>query len=75
VLRFADEKVHVLGHDDISGDVAAIPAADTFQFLFEGISSRDGVEHPHSLITAEGDEVQTVLVLISNWLDVHLPRL
>jgi hypothetical protein len=57
-LRFADEQVHMLGHDYISGNEAAMPPADTFQLTRKSIFSRGRVKQLHPPITAECDEVQ-----------------
>ena len=40
-LRFTEEKVDVLGHDDVSRDKTTIPAADTLQLLLEDVSRCD----------------------------------
>ena len=62
----------MLRHHDISGDEAAVPAADTFQFALKGVSRAPaGVQQFHPPIAAEGDEVQAALILITDWLDVH----
>jgi hypothetical protein len=53
----------------------AIPAANALKYLLERIPGGDGIQQLHALIAAEGDEVQAVLAVISNWLDVHSCRL
>ena len=37
-FRFADEQMYVLGHHHVTGDVAAVPAADSLEFTLEGLS-------------------------------------
>jgi len=37
-LGFAQEKVHVFGHDDVSINAQMVHAADTFESFFEGTS-------------------------------------
>ncbi len=74
-LGFTEQKVNVLGHDDVSRDKTTIPAADTLQFPLKHLSRCDWVKQFLALITTEGDEVQASLILISDWFDVHACRL
>ena len=65
----------MLGHHDITGDVAAIPDANALQFSLEGLFRRWRIKQRHPVITTERDEMQAVLVLIADWFNVHLCRL
>ena len=74
-LRFTDEQVHVLRHHDISSHIAAVPDADSLEFSLESFFCCGRIQQPPTLAAAEGDEVQTALVLVSNRFDVHSCRL
>src|SRR5271165_3886826 len=61
----------MFGHDCVSGDPAAVPAADAFQFAFEYFTGGNRVEQLHPAIATERDEVQTVLMLVADRLNGH----
>jgi len=61
--------------DHVSGNGASIPAPDSFQFVFERLAGCGGFEQFPSLITTKRNEVETTLVLMPDWLYVHLRRL
>ena len=65
VERFAEEKVDVLGHDDVAEDVELIALASEFERIEEDISCGRGVEVGFAVVAAEGDEVVVTLLLVS----------
>ena len=54
---FAQQKMHVFGHDDVSVDAELVTAADTFESFLEGMSGWRIQEQGFASVTREGDEV------------------
>ena len=71
--RLTDEQMHMLWHHDVTNNVHPVPAANPLQIFFKDLSGTHGIQQLHPPETAEGDEVQTPLVLITDWLG-HLRR-
>src|SRR5262249_42530851 len=70
-LRFADEQMNVFGHYHITGDVAAVPAPNSFEFALEGLSRCNRIENRHATITAGSYETLAPLLLIAFGLRSH----
>lgn len=64
-FRFTDQQMNMLRHDDVADYAATVPAANTFQRLFEYVPRFFGIEQRHALVATEGDEVQAALVLVA----------
>jgi len=62
-LGFADQKMDVFGHDYVSRDVEVIPSARAFENFEEGVAGFGSAEEWVAMLTAEGDEVETVSFL------------
>jgi hypothetical protein len=56
--RFAEEQVHVLGHDHVTDHDKTIAAADLFQHLEKEIAILPATQQGAPLITTGGDKVQ-----------------
>ena len=69
--RFAEEQMNVLGHHDISCDVAAVPTPDSFEFAFESLPRCNGMQKRHPAITTEGYEMLALFVLVTFGLGSH----
>jgi hypothetical protein len=65
-LRFSDEQVDMLGHQYVSGDHELILLPDSFQFVLEDGVCVGSRQERKSVITTEGDEVETAGFLDSN---------
>jgi superfamily I DNA and RNA helicase len=57
-LRFAEEQMHVLGHDHITDNDKTIATADLLQHLEKEIAILPATQQRASLITTGGDKVQ-----------------
>ncbi len=57
-LLFTHEEMNVFGHDYVSGDEHAVPAANIFQRPFEHSSGQGRAKQRLTTITAEGDEMK-----------------
>lgn len=68
---FAEEKVDVLGHDDVAEDFESIALAGEFKGVEEGVSCGWGVEVGFSVVAAKGDEVVVALSLITLEVEGH----
>ena len=64
--RFSDEKMNVLGHEDVSGDDELILLSDSLKFVFEDGVCAGSREQRKTVITTEGEEVKTAGFLDSN---------
>ena len=65
VGRFAQEKVDVLGHEDVAADVEMVAFAEGFEDFFEGLFGVGRSEEWEALVTAKGDEVEVAGLLIA----------
>lgn len=74
-LGFAEKKTDVLRHDDVARNETSVPAANALQLMFERIPGGHGIQEPHAVVAAEGNEVQAALALVAHWFDVHSCRL
>ena len=64
-LGFADQKVNVLGHHDVSIDAKAKAAAHALKCVLKDSSARVGREQRTAVITTEGYEVALPGVVIT----------
>jgi hypothetical protein len=64
-LGLADQKVNVLGHDDVSVDAKTEVAAHTLQGVLKDSSARVRREQGRAVITTEGYEMALPRVLIT----------
>ena len=63
---FGDEKVDVFGHDDVADHVEPIAATGLLERALEDVLRVGSVEEGLAPVTSEGDEVETVRLLITN---------
>jgi hypothetical protein len=56
-LRFAKQKVHMLGHDNIADDHKVIAPADPLQDLKKQVAIPRDAEQRAALVTTRGDEM------------------
>jgi hypothetical protein len=66
VLRFRDEEMDVVRHDDIAVDLELVFCAGLFEDFEEGVSGLWSSEDGAVTETTEGDEVEVSGLLISN---------
>jgi len=69
-LRLADEKVDVLGHEDVAEDVETVTDTKFLEGFFEDDAGVVVVEEWEPLMTTEGDEVvmaEGVVTLEAAW--------
>jgi hypothetical protein len=64
--------MHVLRHHDVTGDVAAIPTADSLEFSLEGLAGCYRVKESLPSITTESDEMKAALLLVAFGLRSHV---
>jgi hypothetical protein len=64
--------MYVLRHHDVTGDVAAIPTADSLEFSLQGLARYNRVEEWQPPIATEGDEMQAALLLVAFGLRSHV---
>ena len=64
-LRLAEQQVEVLGHDDVAGDVEAVPSANLFESEFEDVPGVRSGQQRGAVIATTGDEVEAVRLLES----------
>jgi hypothetical protein len=62
-LRFAHYQMDVFWHDYVSRDVEVIPSARAFENFDEGVSGLGSAKERIAMLTAEGDEVETMRLL------------
>jgi hypothetical protein len=62
---FAEEKMDVLGHDDVAEEFEAVVSAGCFEGVFDQVSCCGGVEVGLAVVAAEGDEVVVTFLLVS----------
>ena len=60
----SDQKMEVLGHDDVSVDHEAVFLAGLFKDVQEQVSADCGVQDRAALVTAAGDEVEVLGVVV-----------
>jgi hypothetical protein len=63
VFGFAEEKVDVLGHDDVGVEGEIVRAAGLFDDLFENVFGFGGFEVGETVVTTECDEVELAGIL------------
>jgi hypothetical protein len=63
--RLAYQQMHVLGHDDISGDDESVPLSDLLQFLLENAVSGSNCERRLPSMATEGHEVKVAGMLVA----------
>ena len=59
-LGLAEQQVHVLGHDDLPGDIQSIPAPHLLQCVFEDPPRSGRSQQGQTTVTTERNEVQCV---------------
>jgi hypothetical protein len=64
-LRFAEQKVHMLGHDDIADDNKMIAAAHLFQDPEKEITIPRAVKKCAAMVTTGRDKVQVSSTVIT----------
>src|SRR5579864_7303128 len=74
-LRFADEKVNVLGHYDVPHDVETVPAPCLFQGADHCIPRTGSVKQRSPMVTTERDEVEITCLLVSFQTPGHMGRI
>ncbi len=58
----------MLRHHNVPVNKAPVPAPDSLKFLLKNLPFCSGVEKSHPVVTTEGDEMKTLLVLVAPWL-------
>src|SRR5208283_1376323 len=66
LARLADEKMNMLGHDDITGDDKTVAPPHSLQRVFEEIPSLSRTQTLKAVETTESKEVKTSRVLVSD---------
>jgi len=66
IARFAAPKMHVLGHDSISGDNEAVALPHFLQLSFKDAAPGSRFEKRQSSITTEGYKVEVSRMLIAD---------
>jgi len=70
-FRLADKEKDVFGHEDVAMHLETVPFSQRFEPTLEAFVSGFGVQVWEPPITAEGDEVEVALVLVSAEADGH----
>ena len=65
-LRLADEKMHVLRHDNVSSDEESVPYAGALQSEFENTARGWSAEKRSPAVTTEGDEVEMTGLMVAS---------
>ena len=71
-LRFADQKVKVFEHDDVSDDDELILFPDPLQYLEKQVAPLSGSEQRLSAVTTTRDEMQFVVAVITREIPGHV---
>ncbi len=61
----------MLRHHHVAGNIAPVPAAHAFELTLEGVAGVARIEQLHPPVTAEGDEVQAALALVTDRFQAH----
>jgi hypothetical protein len=63
---FGDEQMKVFGHDDVSVNDEAVPAAGLFEDFEEEIATPDGVQSWLAAVATTGDEMQVLSAVVAD---------
>jgi len=58
LLGFGQEKVDVVGHEDVADEMKAVPLAGLFEDLLDGVACVGGLEDMGVAMAGDGDEVK-----------------
>ena len=72
LLRFADQQVKMLRHDDVSDDDELVLLSNLLQHLEKQIASPRGSEERLSTVTTASDEVQVVVAIVTRQIPGHV---